>query len=67
MVENYVAHVALPGGIGTVVDVYLFTASDTDKAYDIVGLWADGVIAQGDTWVGSRLSKDGGVLSYLQL
>ena len=49
-------------GIGTVVDVFLLSTTDTDEAHhDVVAGRVDGVITQGDARSRSRLSGYGGV------
>ena len=62
MVEDDVFLVALPGGIGSVVDVFLLSASDANEADDVVGTRAYREVAQGDARIGGRLSEDGDVV-----
>ena len=56
MVEDDVFLVALPGGIGSVVDVFLLSTSDAYEADDVVGTRAYREVAQGDARIGGRLS-----------
>ena len=45
VVEHDARLLALPGGIGTVVRVFLLSATETDKADDVVSARPHGVIA----------------------
>ena len=63
VVYQYAVGLALPDGVGAVVDVALLAPSHADEAYDVVLLWAHGVVAQGDARLGRRLSGDGGILT----
>ena len=62
VVEHHEGLLSLPQGIGTLVDILLLAATETDEADDVVGTRAHGVVAQGDAGVGSRLSEDGDVV-----
>ena len=67
MVEDDASLLALPAGIGTVVDIFLLSAAEADEADDVVGTGLHGVVAQGDARVGGCLTEDGDIVLKLEV
>ena len=63
MVEQDAGSVALPDGVGSVVDVLLLSAPDAQETDDVVLRGLHGIVAQRDARLGGRLSGDSGVLA----
>ena len=63
MVEDNTRLIALPSSIGTVIDIFFLTATETYEANDIVGTRTNRIIAQGDTGFGGRLTSDGRIVA----
>ena len=58
VVEHYVAVVARPGGVGSVVDVALLPPAESHKPhYDVVAVVFNGVVAQGYALPGGCLTE----------
>ena len=67
VVEHDAVFLTLPNGISAVVDIFLLSASDADKADDVVTASTDRTVANGDARVGSCLASDGGVVADVQV
>ena len=64
MVEYHTCEIAAPDGIGSVVDILLFTTTNTDETHNnVVAIWTNRIIPQRDSWIWSCLTEDGGVCS----
>ena len=60
MVDHDACIVAGRRCIGTIVDILLLTTTGTNIAHDdVVAIGINGVIAKGNAWRWSRLTKDG--------
>ena len=53
----------LIGSVGTIVDIPLLSATDTDEADDIIATWIDGAVTQCDARSWCCLSENGSVVS----
>ena len=54
--------------IGTVVDILLLTSAEAQISdNDIIAVGVDGIVAQRDAWGWSRLSKDGGIGTNIEI
>ena len=63
MVDHHAVFLALPEGVGTVVDILLLSAADADEADHVVRPGPECAVTDGDAGVGGGLSGDGGVVA----
>ena len=67
MVNDNTCEMIVPNGISTVVHIPFLSTAKANESYDVVWLWANGIISERNARVGGRLSEDSCVLSNMEV